>query len=208
MGEDKLWADVVGRPLIALTLRALAAPACFDAVVVVAPASRHERIRELAGEAGLHDLRLVEGGPRRQDSVAAGLAQCATEIVCVHDAARPLAPPQLFTSVIEAAATDGAAITAVPCADSIKQISGRHVVATLEREKLVAVQTPQAFRLPVLQRAHQRAAADGVSADDDAALVERLGMLVAVVPGDLRNFKVTTPFDLEVLRAGVAGAGR
>lgn len=201
-----MWVDVGGRPLIALTMQALADAGCFDAVVVVAPAARTKRIEELAAECGLHDVRVVEGGARRQDSVAAGLAPCAgAEIVCVHDAARPLAVPQLFRDVVTAAREEGAAVTAIPCVDTIKQISRNHVVATLERSKLVAVQTPQAFRFHLLQRAHERARADGVSADDDSALVERLGALVAVVPGDPRNFKVTTQFDLETLRSRVVG---
>jgi 2-C-methyl-D-erythritol 4-phosphate cytidylyltransferase len=208
MGEDKLWADIGGRPLIALTLGGVAAAGCFDHVVVVAPAARHGSILELAAEAGLDRVRCVEGGVRRQDSVAAGLAACdEAELVCVHDAARPRAAPALFQTVVAAAREEGAAITAVACVDTIKQVSRHHVVATLEREKLVAVQTPQAFRFAVLQRAHQRAAADGVSADDDAALVERMGLLVAVVPGDVRNFKVTTPFDLAVLRCGAVEMG-
>jgi len=204
MGMDKLWADVAGEPLIALTLRAIAGAGCFDRVVVVAPQTRRQAILDLTSVRGLLALDVVEGGARRQDSVAAGLALCAgDEIVCVHDAARPLAPQQLFTSVIAAARAEGAAITAVPCVDTIKQIAGSHVVATLERSTLIAVQTPQAFDAELLRRAHARAAADGITADDDAALVERLGALVAVVPGDPSNIKVTTPFDLEVVRSRV-----
>ncbi len=206
MGEDKLWADVGGRPLIALTLHAIAAAQCFDTVVVVAPKARHARIRELAAEGAVPSVEVLEGGARRQDSVAAGLRAVRDEIACVHDAARPLAAPELFRNVVAAARAEGAAITAIACVDTIKQVSGSHVVATLERSKLIAVQTPQAFETELLRRAHQRAAADGVAADDDSALVERLGALVTVVAGDVRNFKVTTPFDLEVLRSRFVGA--
>lgn len=205
MGQDKLWADIRGRPLIALTLQALADAAVFDMVVIAAPADRQGWLQELAVEVGIPDLRLVEGGARRQDSVAACLRRCeGADMVCVHDAARPLAPPALFRSTLDAARDSGAAIAAIPCVDTIKQVSGGRVVATLERGKLVSVQTPQAFRLEVLQRAHERAAADGVGADDDSALVERLGVAVAVVAGDPRNFKVTTAFDIELLRARAA----
>jgi len=205
MGEDKLWAEVGGRPLLGLTLQALADADVFDAVVVVAAASRREQIAVLANEVGLHDVSVVEGGERRQDSVAAGLARCAGhEIVCVHDGARPLAPPSLFGEVVEAARADGAAIAAIPTVDTIKQVARNHVVDTLDRSTLVAVQTPQAFRYELLRRAHDRATDEKAQADDDAALVERLGALVAVVSGDPRNFKVTTPFDLELLRARAA----
>jgi len=201
MGEDKLWTNVDGRPLIALTLDAVAAADSFDLVVIVAPHARRQRIHEMAAEAGLQRVEVTDGGDSRQESVAAGLALCReAEVVCVHDAARPLAPPGLFAAVIEAALRNGAATAAIPCVDTVKQVSGTHVVGTLDRSKLVATQTPQAFRTELLIRAHESAAEEVFTADDDAALVERLGSLVVVVPGDQRNLKVTTRLDLALLR--------
>jgi 2-C-methyl-D-erythritol 4-phosphate cytidylyltransferase len=154
-------------------------------------------------------VRLVEGGEHRQDSVRAGLAAVpAAEYVLVHDAARPLCPPDVFHRVLEGAREHGAVTAAVPVVDSIKQVNpeGR-VVETLDRDTLVAVQTPQGFRRDVLVTAHRRALADEVRADDDCALVERLGVAVHVVMGDPLNLKVTRPIDLDAvrdaLRAGV-----
>ncbi len=159
---------------------------------------------------GIDDLRLVEGGDHRQGSVWAGIgAAGAAEVLCVHDAVRPLCPPALFAAVVEAARRHGAATAAVPVVDSVKRVRTedgvRLVAATVERAGLVAVQTPQAFDAALLRRAHEAAIAGGIVADDDCALVERLGVPVAVVEGDPANLKVTRPADLAVLRAALAG---
>ena len=202
MGEDKLWMDLGGQPMLAYTLEAVAAAACFDLVVIAAPPERWERIRGLADAAGVERLELVEGGERRQDSVAAALAVVTEyEYVCVHDAARPMVSPELLRGVLEAAREHGAATAGVPCVDTVKQVEDDRVVATLERRTLVATQTPQAFATDVLLRAHQQAHERQVSGDDDAFLVEQLGVPVVVVPGEMRNLKVTHPYDMTVLRA-------
>jgi 2-C-methyl-D-erythritol 4-phosphate cytidylyltransferase len=102
--------------------------------------------------------------------------------------------------VVEAARTWGAATAAIPSADSIKRVADNVVVGTVERSHLVCVQTPQAFRTELLREAHRRALIDGYQSNDDCDLVERQGTAVRVVEGDPRNFKVTTPHDLLVLR--------
>jgi 2-C-methyl-D-erythritol 4-phosphate cytidylyltransferase len=165
-------------------------------VVVVAPPARHESLVEIATAMGIEGLRCVGGGRQRRDSVAAGLAAIGDpEIVVIHDAARPLAPPGLFAAAVAAARQHGAATAAVPCVDTIKRVEAGMVVETLDRGSLVAVQTPQAFRTSVLRRAQAIAPGDDVS--DDCQLVERLGEPVAVIPGDLRNRKITYPEDLD-----------
>jgi 2-C-methyl-D-erythritol 4-phosphate cytidylyltransferase len=203
MGADKLWLDVAGRPLIAWTLGALGAAHCVDAVCVVATEERWDSVRDAAAAAGLSDVRLVEGGDHRQDSVRAGLAAVAgADVVLVHDAARPLCPPDVFHRVLDAAREHGAVTAAVPVVDSIKQVdAGGRVMASLDRTQLVAVQTPQGFHAALLARAHRRALADDVRADDDCALVERLGVEVRTVMGDPANIKVTRPIDLDAVRA-------
>jgi 2-C-methyl-D-erythritol 4-phosphate cytidylyltransferase len=207
MGADKLWLDVAGRPLVAWTLQAVAAAAIFDTVCVVAPTEHWESLQEHADAAGIHDLRLVEGGDHRQDSVRAGLAAVpGAEHVLVHDAARPLCPPDVFHRVLDGARQHGAVTAAVPVVDSIKRVGeGGRVLATVDRSDLVAVQTPQGFRAEVLAAAHRRALADGFRADDDCALVERIGVAVHVVPGDPANLKVTRPADLDAVRAAIGG---
>jgi 2-C-methyl-D-erythritol 4-phosphate cytidylyltransferase len=137
------------------------------------------------------------GGDTRSASVRAGLAAVpdSAEIVIVHDAARPLAGPEVFARVLAAVrAGADAAVPVVPVADTIKRVQGNRVAATLDRQTLVAVQTPQAFRADALRRAH----ASQPEASDDAALVEAGGGMVVTVAGDRRNFKLTDPDDLLV----------
>jgi len=157
-----------------------------DAVVVVLPAG--------CTWDGLPVMAAVAGGATRSESVRAGLAAAGdADRVVVHDAARPLAGDELFRSVLDALDLADGAVPGVPVGDTVKRVHGREVVATLPREELVAVQTPQAFRGPVLRAAH----AEGGDATDDAALVEAIGGRVVVVPGDPANFKVTSPEDLD-----------
>ncbi len=164
---------------------------CSDGVVVVVPAADVDR------EHG------VAGGATRSASVRNGLAAVPADadIICVHDAARPLASPDLFRSVIDAVAggADGA-VPGVRVTDTIKIVDRdgptATVVSTPARESLVAVQTPQAFRASVLRAAH----ASGEDATDDAALVERVGGRVVVVPSDATNRKITDWEDLEWAR--------
>jgi 2-C-methyl-D-erythritol 4-phosphate cytidylyltransferase len=202
MGEDKLFVDIEGRPLVSYTLEAVAASHAFERVVIAAPASRHVRLTELARAAGLADVALTEGGARRQDSVRRALTQTGdADIIAVHDAARPLCAPQLFVDCVAAAVRYGAATAAVQVVDSIKRGSGGVVVQSLERRDLYAIQTPQAFRRELLIAGHRHATDNGLVVDDDAALVEALGTAVHIVPGSPDNFKVTHPRDLVLLRA-------
>ncbi|MET0143989.1 MAG: 2-C-methyl-D-erythritol 4-phosphate cytidylyltransferase [Ilumatobacteraceae bacterium] len=164
-----------------------------DGVVVVVPPSDAERERAVAG------------GATRSGSVRAGLAAVPAEatIVCVHDAARPLATVDLFAAVV-ASVHDGAdaVVPAVAVADTVKVVDADGVVVeTPDRATLVAVQTPQAFRAAVLRRA----LATGADGTDDAALVERIGGRVVTVPGEAWNRKITAPDDLEWARRWLAG---
>ena len=175
-----------------------AARAVAEGVVLVAPADRAGN-----GEPGADAL--VAGGATRAASVRAGLAAVPgeAEIVVVHDAARPLASPALFEAVVRAVeeGADGA-VPGLQPADTIKTTDGEIVTGTVERDRLVAVQTPQAFAATPLRRAH-----DGdPEASDDAALVEAIGGRVVVVPGEEANTKITTQHDLLAARAFVAGA--
>jgi 2-C-methyl-D-erythritol 4-phosphate cytidylyltransferase len=166
--------------------RAVAEAAC-DGVVVVVPAADADREGAVAG------------GATRSESVRAGLAAVPADatIICVHDAARPFATPELFGRVIDAvvAGADGA-VPAVAVTDTIKIVADGAVVSTPDRSSLVAVQTPQAFRADILRRAHQ----GGDASTDDAALVEQIGGHVVVVAGEPDNRKITHPDDLEWAR--------
>jgi 2-C-methyl-D-erythritol 4-phosphate cytidylyltransferase len=201
-GADKLWADLDGAPLIARSLRTLAGVDGVRDVVVAAPAARHDAIRALLAPApGAAAVRCVEGGARRQDSVAHGIAAApGAAWYLVHDAARPLVSAALAGAVLAAARASGAgAVPGLAVADTIKRVDvdGR-VRETLDRATLRAVQTPQAFAGELLRRAHAEVAND---VTDDAAMVERLGAPVVVVAGERTNLKVTTPDDLAIVRA-------
>jgi 2-C-methyl-D-erythritol 4-phosphate cytidylyltransferase len=140
----------------------------------------------------------VAGGDTRTASVKCGLAVIPldAEIIVVHDAARPLASSELFSSVIhEVIAGSAAAIPGIAVTDTIKSVEDGRVGATLDRASLVAVQTPQAFRADVLRKAYE----SGLEATDDAGLVEQMGLRVEVVAGEARNLKLTTPDDLAIL---------
>jgi 2-C-methyl-D-erythritol 4-phosphate cytidylyltransferase len=152
---------------------------------------------------------VVAGGATRSASVRAGLAAVPpdADVVVVHDAARPLAPPALFEAVVEAVVANGAdaAVPGVALADTVKRVAADgSVVETLDRASLVAVQTPQAFRASALRAAH----ATGADATDDAALIEATGGRVVVVDGDPRAAKLTTPADLTAARRVVAERSR
>jgi 2-C-methyl-D-erythritol 4-phosphate cytidylyltransferase len=191
MGFPKLWTNVCGQPLLAHAIAAARAAAPRELVLVVAP-DRLEDAVALAGEA-----RVVAGGARRRDSVAAGLAASTAPWLAIHDAARGLTPAILFARGLAAAQDTGAAVPGVPLKDTIKRVANSRVTDTPERAHHVAVQTPQIFRRDLLQRALALSDAD---VTDEAALVEQLGIAVAVFEGDERAFKVTTPLDFALAR--------
>ena len=151
-------------------------------------------------------LRVVAGGARRQESVARGFdAVTGSDIVVVHDAARPFCPSDLIARTIDAARRHGAAVAALPVPDTLKQRSvgaGRFVGRTLARDRIVQAQTPQAFRAGILAEAI-RLGRTGVEATDEAGLAERAGHRVALVDGDPWNVKITTERDLAIARGFV-----
>jgi 2-C-methyl-D-erythritol 4-phosphate cytidylyltransferase len=190
-GGLKQFSLVDGETIAARSIRA--ARSVAEYVVLVVPEGY-----EGTGEGA--DL-VVVGGSTRAASVRHGLERCLdAEIVVVHDAARPLASPALFHAVVDAVRGGAdAAIPGLSLTDTVKRVSVEDnetfVTETLERDELVAVQTPQAFRRELLVRAH----ASGADASDDAALVEATGARVVVVAGEAYNVKITRPEDLELL---------
>ncbi len=204
LGADRPKAFVVvgGRPMVAWSLDAIAAAGVPRAVVAVPPG--HGAAAEDAlgahSEAFPLGLAFVEGGTTRSESVRNALAAAGdAECVVVHDAARPFAPPELFAATLEALADADAAIAAAKATDTIKEAGADGIVVrTLDRGRLWAIQTPQAFRAAVLHRALEAGAGVLAQATDDAWLVERAGGTVRVVESSPANFKVTTPHDLRV----------
>ena len=195
-----------GVPILVATVRHFARHPAVRAIVVAAPEAHVGRARRLLGPLGRRrPLAVVPGGSTRQASVERALQEVAPdiELVVVHDAVRPFITRGLLDAVLAAARAHGAAICALPIAETVKRVSGDFVVATEERAGLWAVQTPQAFRAALLREAHEKAHRDGLVGTDDAMLVERLGHRVRVVPGHETNVKITTPADLQRARAWV-----
>ncbi|MFD7626937.1 2-C-methyl-D-erythritol 4-phosphate cytidylyltransferase [Streptomyces sp. NPDC059851] len=215
-GAPKALRALGGTPMLIHAVRAMARSRAVSVVVVVAPADGAAEVRRLLDEHPLPDrteLLVVPGGDTRQASVAAGLAALPADItsVLVHDAARPLVPVDTVDAVIEAVRAGAPAVVpALPLADTVKEVEPggagepEPVVATPERARLRAVQTPQGFDLATLRRAHETVAAVGEGATDDAGMVERLGTTVMVVPGHEEAFKVTRPLDLVLAEAVLA----
>lgn len=200
-GVDKLFAPLAGRPVLAHSLDAFQRCPAVAHIVLVLAASTVPRGRAFVVEGGFSKVAAVcPGGPRRQDSVRLGLqALPSCPWVAVHDGARPLVTPELILRGLEAARRSGAAVPVVPLVDTIKEVSPRgHVLRTLDRGRLRAVQTPQIFRCDLLWRAHEEVTTD---VTDDAAMVEALGLPVATFAGSRRNLKITEPEDLELARA-------
>jgi 2-C-methyl-D-erythritol 4-phosphate cytidylyltransferase len=208
-GADKLLLGLRDRPVVAWAVAALDACDCLDSMLVVASEHNLNEIAEVIEALPTRlPLELVVGGVRRQDSVAVAVAALATadpDFVVVHDGARPLVTTGLVERVLDAAREHGAATAGLALKDACKEVDDQGFVRrSMERGALMSVQTPQAFRYQVLARAHREGRAQGAVVDDDAELVERLGLPVKVVPGEYRNIKITTPEDLPVLEAHLA----
>jgi 2-C-methyl-D-erythritol 4-phosphate cytidylyltransferase len=206
---EKQFLHLRGIPILAHTLRVFDKSPKIDGIVlVVAPQQRQALEGEVLGPHPCEKLlRVIDGGAERQDSVANGLRAIPPdcELVVVHDGVRPLVSIDLLEAVLEAAHHYGAAIAAIPAGDTVKQADSQKVVATLERETIWLAQTPQIFRAKLLRRAYEKAARDQAVVTDDAALVERIGVTVHLVHGSPENIKVTTPADLLLAEAILAG---
>lgn len=216
-GEPKALVELAGRPLIVHALERLSSSGRVDRAVVAVPDGQEEPFRRALEAAGVRlPFVLVAGGPTRRESVQRAFAAARTapeDLVCVHDAARPLVDPAEVAAVVEAASASaaaggpGAAIAGCFVIDTVKRVRGGTIVETVAREELFAATTPQVFRASLFGSA---IAAGGSDATDDSQLVERTGLAVQVVLGSRWNIKVTYPEDLavaEVLLALPGGAG-
>ena len=212
MGADtpKQFLELNGTPIVILSLRRIASCPLVTDLIVATRADEVQRLEErIAKEKFKQPVRVVKGGDSRQDSVAAALREVPNdaEIVLVHDAVRPFVTVEQITRVIEEARRCQAAILGIPAMDTVKEVKRASlpedvalITGTIPRERLVMAQTPQAFATKLLKEAFARAQADGVSASDEAGLVERLGHDVHVVLGSERNMKITKPADMELAR--------
>ena len=204
IGADvsKTYLSIAGRPLILRALdRMFAAKAVKEVILVVAENNLHRCDSMLRGDAALSNRPWVlqSGGSTRQQSARRGLEKlnAVTDIVVIHDGARPFASAALIDRLVEAAAEKGAVVAGLPVRDTIKVVgSGGLIQSTPERQSLWEIQTPQVFRRELIIAAHEAAEKSGVEATDDAMVVERFGKSVYVLEGERTNFKITLPEDV------------
>jgi len=203
--KPKQLLDIGGGSMLSHSLRAFLDHPRVAEVVLVKPAGPLALV--LPDVSSTQKLRTVDGGARRQDSVANGFdaADARSEVILVHDAARPFVTADLISRTIDAAAEHGAAIAALQSRDTVKKVDAGVIVDTIPRETIYLAQTPQGFRRDVLAAAVQLGR-DGVEATDEAGLAERAGFKVHVVDGDPGNVKITTEEDLVAARQRTGGA--
>lgn len=204
----KQYLQLRGVPIVARTISKLALSGAVDETIIsVRPGDEKDFERDIVERYSLSSLckcTVVAGGSDRQESVKRALQVISAHhdaksrhIVLVHDGVRPLVSKAEIVSVVEAAKVHGAATCAVPPKDTVKLVGDDGLVAmTPDRSRLCLVQTPQAFRLSTLRRAHEHAEEEGYVGTDDCSLVERLGLPVALAPGSYENIKITTMDDL------------
>ena len=212
MGAEtpKQFLELGGEPLVIFTLRRLAACAAITDFILATRADELSFLEDRVSKARIgRPARVVHGGDTRQQSVANALKQVAaeTEIVMVHDAVRPFVTVEQLDRLIAEARERGAVILGIPAIDTVKEVKRAslpedvaRITGTIPRERIVLAQTPQAFRCGILREAFARAESDGVTASDEASLVERLGQDVYVVLGSERNLKITRPADMDLAR--------
>jgi 2-C-methyl-D-erythritol 4-phosphate cytidylyltransferase len=209
--QKKVYAELEGR---AVWLRAAEPFVNRDdvaqTIVVIAPEDRELFERRFRPSVAFMNIRVIDGGAERSDSVAKALeaVEPSCEFVAIHDAARPCLTPELIDAVFEAARKHGAALLAIPVSDTIKRVdpgsgpgSERFTTETVPRDALYLAQTPQVFRRDWLARAYASRSRLGASVTDDTQLVEAIGHPCAVVEGSSLNLKITTAADLRLASA-------
>ena len=202
MGFDKLFATIVGRPVIAHTIGAFERAGSVGEIIVIGREDRLDEIKAIVRDENFKKVRsIVPGGKHRQDSVRAGLDHLAAgaKYVAVHDAARPLITPEQIECVLEQCRMHAAASLAEPISDTLKYADSEFfVTGPVDRHQLYAMQTPQVFERPLIEDAYRAVYAENVSVTDEVSAVERLGRKVILVPNKDLNFKITYPRDLNL----------
>ena len=200
MGFDKLFATIVGRPVIAHTIGAFERAGSVGEIIVIGREDRLDEIKAIVRDENFKKVRsIVPGGKHRQDSVRAGLDHLAAgaKYVAVHDAARPLITPEQIECVLEQCRMHAAASLAEPISDTLKYADSEFfVTGPVDRHQLYAMQTPQVFERTLIEDAYRAVYAENVSVTDEVSAVERLGRKVILVPNKDLNFKITYPRDL------------
>jgi len=200
--ENKLFIELLGRPVLSVTISVFESTELLDEIVLVVPPDEMDRTLSLVKKSGFKKIKnVVSGGQTRQDSVYNGLQAIShdSDIVLIHDGARPFVTKEMIVRAVNEIKTCSAVIVAMPVKDTIKTVGeDGFVMNTLDRELLWQVQTPQVFKKDLIIEAHERAKRVSLQATDDSRLVERLGEKVKVIRGSYENIKITTPEDIKI----------
>ncbi len=208
-GEPKALREISGVPMLVYAVSALASARSIDLVVVAAPPRDVDSVAAMLSQQSFSDkVTVVAGGDTRQESVARALIALPldVDVVLVHDAARPLVPVELVSAVVSSVrAGNPAVVPGLAVTDTIKEINNQgDVVATIDRNSLRAIQTPQGFNRELLQRAHAQLDESQGIFTDDAGLIEAMGVRVKVIEGHVEAMKITRPFDLAIAEIIIA----
>lgn len=207
---NKQFLMLSNKPVLAYTLEAFERAEIISEIIVVVHRDDHKLFKECILPYGFQKITAVaDGGSDRQASVYNGLLRVGPEsdIIAVHDGARPLVTPAIISASVAAASRYGSACVGVPVKDTIKRVNpDQMVLDTPDRSMLWAIQTPQTFQREILMKAHEKAIAERYRGTDDAVLVERLGVPVRMVMGSYTNLKITTAEDLAVAEAFLKAA--
>ena len=202
-GVDKLLVRVNGRPLLAWTISRFESADSIDEIIIVVRKESIDFVKEelIKGEGFEKINSVVAGGMHRQDSTEIGLKAVSreSEVVLIHDGARPLVTPSDIDSLAEDVYNHGASLLATRCKDTIKEVENGKIVKTIKRDSLWLAQTPQGFRLDIIVEAIAKAKRDGFIGTDEASLVERMNIEISVVEGRSDNIKVTVQEDLKLV---------
>lgn len=205
----KQYLEVAGRPLLAWTVQRFESATSIDAVLLVVAEDQllyvSEKVVDPYGYTKV--IKIVPGGESRQESVLKGLTRLpiSTELVAIHDGARPLTHPDDIDAVVTVAAQDGAAMLAAKVTDTVKRAKDNYILSTLDRSDLFLAQTPQVFGYDMIIEAHRRAAKEGCDVTDDAALIESAGFKIKLVESTFPNQKVTTREDMAAVATLLTG---
>jgi len=210
-GRPKQYLELDGEPILQHTLKTFQNSPSIDSIVLAVPENDIQEIEDQYQSKFNKIRHVTAGGKERQDSVYNGFLKLDPdmEIVMVHDAVRPFVSQEIIGEAVDAAKTAGSAIVAIPLSDTLKRADDAgKVKETIPRDNLWRVQTPQAFRREIFAKAYEKALQDNFYGTDEASLVERLGVEIAIVTGSAFNLKITRPEDLilgqAILKAGQA----
>ncbi|MCH5188161.1 MAG: 2-C-methyl-D-erythritol 4-phosphate cytidylyltransferase [Oscillospiraceae bacterium] len=209
MGANKMLLEIGSMTVFERTLQAFEECSSVNEVIVVSSKENIVRYRNIVHTSMLSKVtNMVVGGKSRGESVKNGLAACnkAADIIVIHDGARPLIKPDGIDKCVEEAADCGAAAIATKCNDTLKIVDDEgYAVSTLDRNHVVRIQTPQAFKRDIIMRAYE---ADDLEATDDCALVERHGVKTKLIYLPYINIKLTEPVDMTIVQAALRERGR